>query len=120
MRGLNDVSRRVVAITGGARGIGLSTARALHAAGARVAIGDIDREAVIESAGRLGSDVLASGLDVTDPDSFAAFLSLVERELDTLDVLVNNAGIMPIGPMVDEPGDVARRVFEINVLGCLT
>jgi NAD(P)-dependent dehydrogenase (short-subunit alcohol dehydrogenase family) len=115
-----DVSGRVVAITGGARGIGLSTARALHAAGARVAIGDIDRDAAITSADGLGSDVLGAALDVTDPDSFTSFLSLVERELGALDVLVNNAGIMPIGPMVEEPDGLARRVFEINVLGCLT
>jgi NAD(P)-dependent dehydrogenase (short-subunit alcohol dehydrogenase family) len=114
------LSGRVVAITGGARGIGLATARALCAAGARVAIGDVDRDAAIAAADGLGQDVLAASLDVTDRESFAAFLALVERELGALDVLVNNAGIMPIGPMVDEPDDVARRVFEINVLGCLT
>ena len=120
MGSVNDVKGRVVAITGGGRGIGLSTARALRAAGARVAIGDVDGKAVTAAADRLGADVLASGLDVTDRDSFAAFLALIERELGPLDVLVNNAGIMPIGPMIDEPDDVARRVFEVNVLGCLT
>jgi NAD(P)-dependent dehydrogenase (short-subunit alcohol dehydrogenase family) len=120
MGSAKDLSGRVVAITGGARGIGLATARALRAAGARVAIGDIDREAAIAAADGLGPDVLAAGLDVTDSESFAAFVAFVEHELGPLDVLVNNAGIMPIGPMVDEPDDVARRVFEINVLGCLT
>src|SRR5438046_1860036 len=115
-----DLSGRVVAITGGARGIGLATARALRAAGARVAIGDIDRDGAITAADGLGPGVLAAGLDVTDRESFADFLALVERELGPLDVLVNNAGIMPIGPMVDESDDVARRVFEVNVLGCLT
>ena len=120
MESVNDVKGRVVAITGGGRGIGLSTARALRAAGARVAIGDVDGKAVTAAADRLGADVLASGLDVTDRDSFAAFLALIEREVGPLDVLVNNARIMPIGPMIDEPDDVARRVFEVNVLGCLT
>jgi NAD(P)-dependent dehydrogenase (short-subunit alcohol dehydrogenase family) len=115
-----NLSGRVVAITGGARGIGLATAGALRATGARVAIGDIDADAAIAAAGGLGPGVLAAGLDVTDRESFAAFLALVERTLGPVDVLVNNAGIMPIGPMVDEPDETARRVFEINVLGCLT
>jgi NAD(P)-dependent dehydrogenase (short-subunit alcohol dehydrogenase family) len=113
-------SGRVVAITGAARGIGLATARALHAGGARVAIGDIDRDEAIRAAEALGPSVLATALDVTDPSSFKDFLALVERELGPLDVLVNNAGIMPIGPMHEEPDALARRVMEINVLGVLT
>jgi NAD(P)-dependent dehydrogenase (short-subunit alcohol dehydrogenase family) len=110
---------RVVAISGGARGIGLATARALHAAGAKVAIGDIDRDAAVVAAESIGPDVLASGLDVADRASFDQFIALTERELGPLDVLVNNAGIMPIGPMLDEPDALARRAVEINVLGPL-
>jgi NAD(P)-dependent dehydrogenase (short-subunit alcohol dehydrogenase family) len=119
-RDVSNISGRVVAITGGARGIGLATAQALHAAGARVAIGDIDRDAAIRAAAELGSDALAASLDVTDPGSFRDFLALTERELGPLDVLINNAGIMPIGPMLDEPDSLAGRVFEINVLGVMT
>jgi NAD(P)-dependent dehydrogenase (short-subunit alcohol dehydrogenase family) len=111
---------RVVAVTGGARGIGLATARALRHRGARVAIGDVDGDAVQASAASLGPDVLAAPLDVTDPTSFAAFLALVEREVGPLGALVNNAGIMPVGPMVDEPHALAERVMRINLLGCLT
>ena len=110
----------VAVVTGGARGIGLATAAALRSRGARVAIGDIDQEAAAAAAASLGPNVLAGRLDVTDPDSFAAFLALAERELGPLDVLVNNAGIMPVGPMLDEPHSVARRVVDINILGCLT
>src|SRR5262245_59803621 len=96
----------VVAVTGGARGIGHATARALEARGARVAVGDLDGDAL--------------PLDVTDPGSFAEFLKTVERELGPLDVLVNNAGIIPIGPFAEESHGAARRVIEVNVLGCLT
>ena len=110
---------RVIAITGAARGIGLATATALRAAGARIAIGDIDGEEAARAGAELGSDVLTASLDVTDHGSFKDFLALVDRELGPLDVLINNAGIMPIGPMLDEPDEVARRVFDINVGGVL-
>jgi len=114
-----DISGRVVAITGAARGIGLATARALRAEGAKVAIGDIDADVAIEAARSLGSDVLASALDVTDPSSFRDFLALAERELGAVDVLVNNAGIMPIGPFLSETHATAERVFQIDVLGVM-
>jgi NAD(P)-dependent dehydrogenase (short-subunit alcohol dehydrogenase family) len=115
-----DISGRVVAITGAARGIGLATAKALRAKGAKVAIGDIDADSAIEAAQSLGSDVLSASLDVTDPASFRDFLALVERELGAVDVLVNNAGIMPIGPFLNESHATAERVFDIDVLGVMT
>lgn len=115
-----QISDSVIAITGAGRGIGLATARRLHVDGARVAIGDIDADVATSSAAELGPDVLASPLDVTDPTSFEQFLALTERELGPLDVLINNAGIMPIGPMLEEPHGLAQRVVEINILGVLT
>ena len=114
-----SISDRVVAITGGARGIGLATAAALGAAGARVAIGDIDAEAAVAAAAELGDGVLAGALNVAERESFDDFLALVERELGPLAVLVNNAGIMPIGPFLDEPDRIARRVLNVNVLGVI-
>jgi NAD(P)-dependent dehydrogenase (short-subunit alcohol dehydrogenase family) len=114
------ITGQVIAITGGARGIGLATAAELRRRGARVAIGDIDGEEAARAAAGLGDDVLAGALDVADPSSFKGFLELVERELGPVDVLINNAGIMPIGPLLDEPHELAKRVFEINVLGVLT
>lgn len=110
---------RVVAITGAGRGIGLATARALHAGGAKVALGDIDEAAVREAAADLGERALGLRVDVTDPASFADFIAATERELGPLDVLDNNAGIMPIGPFLEESSQTAARVLEINVLGCL-
>jgi NAD(P)-dependent dehydrogenase (short-subunit alcohol dehydrogenase family) len=115
-----DISGRVVAITGAARGIGLATAKALRAKGAKVAIGDVDGDTAINAAASLGSDVLAASLDVTDPSSFRDFLALTERELGPIDVLINNAGIMPIGPFLNESHATAQRVFDIDVLGVMT
>src|SRR3954466_3732567 len=93
------ISGRVVAITGAARGLGLATAKALAERGARVAIGDLDGDlARVEAAALPGPGPHAGhSLDVTDPESFEAFLDQT-AELGLLDVLVNNAGIMPVGP----------------------
>jgi NADP-dependent 3-hydroxy acid dehydrogenase YdfG len=110
---------RVVAITGAGRGIGLATARALHATGAKVALGDIDEAAARQAAADLGTGAIGAFVDVTDPASFAEFLAVTERELGPLDVLDNNAGIMPIGPFLEESSQTAGRVLDINVLGCL-
>ena len=110
---------KVVAITGGARGIGKSTAIALTRKGAKVAIGDLDLELAQQAAAEIGGDTLALELDVTDRDSFEGFLDQVEERLGSLDVLVNNAGIMPVGPFVEESDDTARKMIDINVHGVL-
>lgn len=119
---LTSMSAKVVAITGGARGIGRATAAALLAQGARVAIGDLDGELTRRVAAELGDGVLGLPLDVTSRDSFDGFLARVERELGALDVLVNNAGIAPIGDFARESDAVTQRLLEVNLggtaLGC--
>jgi short-subunit dehydrogenase involved in D-alanine esterification of teichoic acids len=80
---------RVIAITGGARGIGRATAAALALRGARVAIGDLDLDLVTrEAAEELGGGVIAAALDVTDRESFAGFIAETEQQLGPLDVLI--------------------------------
>ncbi|HEX2311029.1 MAG TPA: SDR family oxidoreductase [Vicinamibacterales bacterium] len=106
-----------VAITGGARGIGAATAERLRREGANVTLGDLDVAAVEATAARLGA--VGRALDVTSRESFTAFLDAAEAAQGPVDVLINNAGIMPIGPFLDEPDDVARRQFDINVHGVI-
>lgn len=105
---------KVVVITGGARGIGLATARACAAAGARVVIGDLDGPAARTSAAEISPRALGLPLDVTDHGGFTAFLDTVEREVAPIDVLVNNAGIMPVALLADETDVTTRRILEIN------
>jgi len=116
-RSLQDL---VVAITGAGRGIGLATATLLHENGAKVAIGDVDAELAASAAAGLGDGAIGAAMDVTDESSFGAFLAKAEQELGQVDVLINNAGIMPLGPFHDEPMSGLRRVFEVNVMGCAT
>jgi NAD(P)-dependent dehydrogenase (short-subunit alcohol dehydrogenase family) len=114
-----SLAGRVVAITGGARGIGKATAAALAAEGAAVAIGDVDAQAAENTAKEIGRGVVALPVDVSHAGSFARFLEEVERRLGPLDVLVNNAGIMTLGRFVDERQDAARRMVDINLHGTL-
>jgi NAD(P)-dependent dehydrogenase (short-subunit alcohol dehydrogenase family) len=111
------LSGKRIAITGGARGIGLATARELHRRGASVAIGDIDADAAKQAATAISPDVIAGHLDVTDAASFTTFLADTKQSLGGLDVLVNNAGVMPIGHFLEIPEAVVRRSTEINLLG---
>ncbi len=111
---------RVVAITGGARGIGKATATALVRKGCRVAIGDLDLRLAEETAAGLGGGTVALALDVTDRASFEAFLDEAERQLGPVDVVINNAGIMPVTPFVAEGQDSVRRQIDINLIGVIT
>jgi NAD(P)-dependent dehydrogenase (short-subunit alcohol dehydrogenase family) len=92
-----------IAVTGGANGIGLAAARGFVAAGSRVAIGDIDADAVTTAAASLNGATIGRRLDVSDRESFATFLDAAEQSHGPLDVLVNNAGIDWIGPFHEEP-----------------
>ncbi|HLJ02631.1 MAG TPA: SDR family oxidoreductase [Solirubrobacteraceae bacterium] len=114
-----SLAGQVVAITGGARGIGRATAAALIREGARVAIGDIEASLAEKTAADLGAGTVGLALDVTDRGSFAGFLDQVEQRLGPLDVLVNNAGIMPIGPFIEETDSTARRMIDINLHGVI-
>jgi NAD(P)-dependent dehydrogenase (short-subunit alcohol dehydrogenase family) len=106
---------RVAVVTGGGRGIGKALALALTSEGCRVAIGDVDAPAAKAAAAELGNGAIGLPLDVTDRPGFTAFLDEVERRLGPIDVLVNNAGIMPVGPLDEEDDATAVRMLEINL-----
>jgi len=110
---------KVVAITGGARGIGKATAEALAREGAKIAIGDLDKPLADEVAGSLGTEAVGLEVDVTDRDSFANFLDQVSERLGPVDVIINNAGIMPIGPLVEETDETAKTLVDINIHGVI-
>jgi NAD(P)-dependent dehydrogenase (short-subunit alcohol dehydrogenase family) len=101
----------VVAITGGARGIGLASAKELRGAGAEVVLGDLDGDLARVEAEAIGARGLE--LDVTDEESFRAFL----EQAGPLDVLVNNAGVMPTGPFLEQSAALAEHMVAVNVLG---
>lgn len=115
--GIRSLGGKRIAITGAGRGIGRATAEELHRRGALVAIGDIDADAAKDAATAIGSDVSAHHVDVTDSESIASFLADAKQAMGGLDVLVNNAGVMPIGHFLDIDEATVRRATEINLLG---
>ncbi|WP_227979609.1 SDR family oxidoreductase [Nocardia spumae] len=110
---------QVVVVTGGARGIGREIARVLAGAGARVAIGDRDEPAAVATASELPGIVRGFALNVADTRSFREFLTAVESLWGPIDVLVNNAGVMWVGPFDEEPEAATARMLEVNLHGVI-
>ena len=107
----------VVAITGAGRGIGLAIASRLAAAGARISIGDIDAALAQQAAQSV--DGFGGALDVRDRGSFADWLAATEQALGPVDVIINNAGIMPAGAFLDESGALSDTQIDINLRGVI-
>ena len=116
-RAPRSLDRKVVFITGAARGIGRATAAALVGEGARVVIADLDGDLAARSAVELGCSSVA--VDVTDHAAFSDALDYAERAVGPLDVLINNAGVMPIGRFADDSAATVYRAFEINVFALM-
>jgi short-subunit dehydrogenase len=116
-RPVRPLSGRVAAVTGGARGIGLATARELARRGVRVAIGDLDGGAAASAAEALGG--YGGALDVTRRERFGAFLDAAQEQLGPLDILVNNAGVMHVGPFLEEDDGWTQRQLAINAGGVI-
>lgn len=120
---MDNIRGKTIAITGAARGIGYATAKALLARGARVVIGDRDvalQESAVVELTKLGP-VSGYPLDVTDRESFATFLDKARTDGGGhIDVLINNAGVMPIGPFLEQSEQSIRSSIEVNVYGVLT
>jgi hypothetical protein len=111
---------RVAVVTGASSGIGEATARALAAGGFRLALLARRADRIQALAGELGHGALAIQADVTDRDSLLVAADRVQAELGGADVLVNNAGIMLLGPFTPEAHDDHRRMIEANLLGAMT
>ncbi len=112
-----DLSGRTALVTGGAQGLGEATARALAAAGATVAVADLQDERGSQVASELGGDHTFVHLDVTDDDSWQAAVADVTGRLGGLDLVVNNAGLEVTDLIVDLDAAKALRMVEVNVLG---
>jgi len=110
----------VAVITGASSGIGEVTARTLIADGYRVALLARRVDRIHELAGEFGDGALAIEADVTDRGSILAAAQRVQDELGGADVLVNNAGVMLLGPFSAELSEDYRRMIETNLLGTIT
>jgi NAD(P)-dependent dehydrogenase (short-subunit alcohol dehydrogenase family) len=106
-------------ITGAARGIGRAFAEAFVGEGATVAIGDIDADAAGRTAALIGAAAWPVHLDVTDPASIQRAVEAVEARAGGIDILVNNAALFDLAPIVEIARDSYDRLFAVNVAGTL-
>jgi NADP-dependent 3-hydroxy acid dehydrogenase YdfG len=117
-----DLSGQVVAITGASSGIGEATAVACARSGAAVALAArrVDRiEALAKRISGEGGRAIAVPADVGDEGQAQAFVQRAHDELGRLDVLVNNAGVMLLGPIENAPTDEWRQMIHVNLFGVL-
>ena len=106
-------------ITGAARGIGLEFARAYIAQGARVALADINAQAVAQAAESLGPQALGIQMDVTQAASIEAGFAQAIEKMGKLDILINNAALFSAAPIVEITRADYDRLFAVNVAGTL-
>jgi len=117
-----SLANKVVLITGASSGIGESTARVLAASGARVVIGARRTDRLETLAGEIvsaGGSVRYRKLDVVDPDDMEAFVAFACVEFGQVDVLVNNAGVMPLSPLSALKIDEWNWMIDVNIRGTL-
>jgi len=114
---MNDVIDKTVLISGASSGIGEATVRELAAKGARLFIGARRTDRLDALAAELGTNVAWQVLDVTDAASFAAFADAAEARFGRVDVLINNAGVMPLSPLAALKQDEWTRMIDVNVHG---
>ncbi|HEY0623392.1 SDR family oxidoreductase [Sphingomonas sp.] len=116
---MTGLSNKTILITGASSGIGEATARELAAAGAKLLIGARRIDRLRALAEELGPHVGAQELDVTDPQSFEAFGAAAVERFGRVDVLINNAGVMPLSPLAALKRDEWARMIDVNIHGVL-
>ncbi|HET9627780.1 MAG TPA: SDR family oxidoreductase [Kofleriaceae bacterium] len=121
-RRMIDVAGNVVVITGGSRGLGLVLARTLVERGARVAICARDTDELARARReleQLGGEVFSAPCDVTDRDDVLRFMASVEDDFGPIDVLINNAGLIQVGPLEHMTADDFEQALAVNLRGPL-
>ncbi len=110
---------KTVLITGASSGIGAAIARELGRAGARLALGARRTDRLEALAAAIGGDVLVRHLDVTNRADVAAFAEAARERFGRIDVIVNNAGVMPLSPMASLKVEEWERMIDVNIKGVL-
>ena len=116
----STATKRVAVVTGASSGIGEATARALAGQGYSVALLARRADRIEALANELGNGSIAIAADVTDRDSLVTAAQRVMDELGGADTLVNNAGVMLLGPFGTSQSDDYRQMIEVNLLGAIT
>jgi NAD(P)-dependent dehydrogenase (short-subunit alcohol dehydrogenase family) len=119
---MNDLQGKWVLVTGAASGIGRATALAFADVGAHLVLSDRQGDrlsALRQLLNKRGTKCIAESVDVSDAAAMQTFAERVHAQVSALDVLVNNAGIGFVGPFLDTPLDVWKRVLDINVMGAV-
>jgi len=114
------LENKVALVTGGARGIGAAVVRRYAEEGARIVLGDVDTNAAEEQVAQLrteGRQVAFCPLDVTDVASIEAALDFCTQAYGRVDILVCNAGVLHIGPVLNTPIDAWHHVLDVNLTG---
>ena len=116
---MTGVTDKIVLVTGASSGIGEETVRELARAGARLFSGARRSDRLEALAQELGAQIAWQELDVTDADSFEAFVAAAESRYGRIDALVNNAGVMPLSPLAALKRDEWKKMIDVNIHGVL-
>jgi NAD(P)-dependent dehydrogenase (short-subunit alcohol dehydrogenase family) len=118
-RAPRSLAGKTAIVTGGTRGVGRSLVDALAQRGVTVALCARDPNEVARVAGDVGRGATGHAVDVSDRAAYGEFIADVERALGSIDILVNVAGIMPIGPFDDEHDDTTQRIIDVNLMAAI-